>query len=72
MRNAEAKIIVAYLGTAGVQLAWHWWLTKSSPLAEALQHSYLAYDMRVGKGVAGWFDLIIPCVCMGLLMASWE
>gem|GEM_PF-4871515 len=70
MRSAEAKVIIAYLVTACVQLTWHWWLAKSDGLAEALLHGYLAHDARVGKGVAGWFDLIIPCVCLGLIIGS--
>lgn len=68
MRSAEAKVIITYLVTAGVQLAWHWWLTKSGGLAQSLLDGYLAHNARVGKGVAGWFDLVIPCICLGLVI----
>ena len=68
MRCGEAKVIIAYLVTAAIQLTWHWWLAKSGGLAEALLQGYLAHDARAGKGVAVWFDLMIPCVGLGLIV----
>ncbi len=70
----EIKIIVAYLVTAAFQLSWHWLLSKPYGLSQSLLQFYLSYDARVGKGVAGWFDLVLPCLWLGLLtgLVGWN
>lgn len=71
---AGIKITVAYLVTAAFQLSWHWFLSKPYGLSQSLLRFYLSYDARVGKGVAGWFDLVLPCVWLGLItgLVGWN
>jgi hypothetical protein len=38
--------------------------------AQTLLKYYSTYDAKVGKGVAGWFDLVIPCICLGLIIGT--
>ena len=62
------KIAFAFLVAAVFQISWHWFLTRPSGLSQSLLKCYLSYDPVVGKGVSGWFDLVLPCVCLGFLI----
>jgi hypothetical protein len=66
VKRSEAAVIIGYAGTAIVQVAWHWFLTSDGKVAQALLRFYLSYDPKVGKGVAGWLDLILPATCLGM------
>jgi hypothetical protein len=68
MRFGELKVTIAFLLTAGVQIAWHRWLATGAGTAQTLLKYYSTYDAKVGKGVAGWFDLVIPCIVLGLII----
>jgi hypothetical protein len=62
------KIALLFFVTAVFQIFWHWFLSRPSGLSQSLLKFYLSYDPVVGKGVSGWFDLVLPCVCLGLLI----
>src|ERR1017187_2356351 len=72
----EGKIIVALVLTAAIQIAWHSFLSTHSETARSLLCFYLSYDPKVGKGVEGWFDLVLPCMwlgfCVGFLGWNWS
>ncbi len=74
MWRPEAKLIFGYLITAIFQVFWHWFLSTDNELARSLLRFYLSYDPKIGKGVAGWFDLILPCVLLGVLtgLVGWK
>lgn len=59
------KIALAFFLTAVFQIFWHWFLSRPSGLSQSLLKFYLSYDSIVGKGVSGWFDLVLPCICLG-------
>lgn len=74
MWSNEIKILAGFLGLAVFQIAWHWFLSTDNALAETLLRLYLHYNPRTGKGVAGWFDLDIPAIMLGLFVGriGWQ
>ncbi len=70
----ELKIAMGFLGLATFQVAWHWFLSTHNVVAETLLRLYLHYNPRTGKGVAGWFDLDIPAIVLGLFIGrvAWQ
>jgi hypothetical protein len=72
----EGKILIAWVVAATVQIAWHLFLSTDSEVARSLLRFYLSYDPKIGKGVAGWFDLVLPCMwlgfCVGLFGWNWS
>ena len=62
------KIGLAFFVVAGFQIFWHWFLSRPSGLSQSLLRFYLSYDPVVGKGVSGWFDMVLPCICLGLFV----
>jgi hypothetical protein len=68
------QILVAYLGTALFQVGWHWFLSCDNSLARALLRFYLAYNAKLGKGVAPVLDILLPSVCLGAIVGflSWN
>ena len=68
------QIFVAFLGTAIFQVGWHWFLSCNNGLAQALLRFYLAYNPKLGKGVAPVLDILLPSICLGATMGflSWN
>jgi hypothetical protein len=68
------KIVLAFLAVAGFQMFWHWFLSRPYGLSQSILRFYLSYDPVVGKGVSGWFDMVLPCICLGLFVGwvSWN
>jgi hypothetical protein len=68
------RIVLAFFVIACFQVFWHWFLSRPSGLSQSLLRFYLSYDPAVGKGVSGWFDTVIPCICLGFLIGfvSWN
>ena len=60
------KIIVSYLVVAGFQFAWHWFVSTHYKLAEILLRVYLYHAQNSHKGVAGYLDLMLPGILLGL------
>jgi hypothetical protein len=74
MWSKEIKIITGFLAIAVFQIAWHWFLSTHTGLAETLLRAYLHYNPRTGKGVSGWADLVLPAVPLGLFVGrvGWQ
>jgi hypothetical protein len=65
---AVFKIVIAVLMVAAFQVFGHWYLSKPYGLSQFLLKCYLTHDPKVGKGVSGWVDLFLPCVCLGFFI----
>src|SRR5690242_12571275 len=65
---------MAYVLTALFQVGWHWLLSRDNGLARALLGLYLAYDPKLGKGVAPVVDILLPSIWLGAATGflSWE
>src|SRR5437867_12323996 len=63
MRALGAKAILALIIVAAIQLVWHAILANS--IQSGVARFYLSFDPKVGKGVAGFFDVVIPAILLG-------
>jgi hypothetical protein len=72
--KSKFRILSAFILTSGLQILWHWLITLKTDLANKLLRFYLSFDPKVHKGVAGWFDLVLPCVLLGIFtgLSTWR
>jgi len=68
------KILILFSVLAIFQIAWHWFLAMHNEVAGTLLRLYLHYNPATRKGVAGFFDLDLPAVALGLLIGriGWQ
>jgi hypothetical protein len=56
------------------QVAWHWFLMWHNDVSAAALQFYLAHNDHSRKGVAGYLDIMLPAIIIGLLIGriGWE
>jgi len=62
------QIAVVCAGTALFQVAWHSFLSLNNEAARTFLRIYLAYDPKLGKGVAPVLDLLLPSIVVGAVV----
>jgi len=65
-RRKDVTLIVAYVVIGTFQILWHWFLTWRFASAQCLLRMYLYHDLRTGREVEGYLDLLVPCLLAGL------
>jgi len=72
--NKAIKIIAAFVALVAFQIGWHWALTWHNSVSEVALRVYLLHNAHSQKGVAGYVDLFLPAVFIGLLMGrvGWQ
>src|SRR5437667_3329887 len=70
----ETKIVAIFVGIVLFQIGWHWFLTWHTNASEVAMRTYLLHNPHSRKGVAGYLDIIIPAVFIGLLLGriGWQ
>jgi hypothetical protein len=75
-KRQELYVISLMVALGAFQCLWHWILSHQDSRSNFFLDIYLSYDPRVGKGYAGWFDLMIPAVVVGAIVgyicSSWQ
>jgi hypothetical protein len=68
------QIALAYGLTALFQVGWHWFLSLDNGMAHTLLRLYLAYNPKLGKGVAPVVDVLLPSIFLGAVIGflSWN
>ena len=66
MPLAERKVMLCLLTIIICLVLVHWFLTFSNELSQMLLRVYIHRDPASGKGLAGYFDLVLPSILMGL------
>jgi prolipoprotein diacylglyceryltransferase len=74
VQSKELKILLALSNAAIFQIAWHWFITTQTTVAQTLLRLYLHHNAHSRKGVADYFDLAIPAIVFGLVIGrvGWQ
>ena len=74
MQAKESKLVLLTTGVAVFQITWHWFITMQTTVAQALLRLYLHHNAHSRKGVAGYLDLAIPAIVLGLIIGriGWQ
>jgi hypothetical protein len=74
MWRKESKLVLTVAVVAVFQIAWHWFVTTQTTVAQNLLRLYLLHNVHSRKGVAGYLDLALPAIFLGLVIGrtGWE
>lgn len=70
----EIKITTIFVCLVVFQIGWHWFLIWHNSVSEAALRMYLLHNPHSRKGVAGYVDIALPAVLIGLLLGriGWQ
>jgi len=68
MGSKESKLVLAVAVVAALQLTWHWFITTQTTVAQTLLRLYLLHNAHSRKSIAGYLDLAIPVIVLGLII----
>ncbi len=70
----EIKIVAVFVFVAIFQIAWHWLVTCHNTVSEMVLRFYLLHNPQSRKGIAGYIDLALPAIIIGLLLGriGWQ
>jgi hypothetical protein len=74
MCSKRSKLVALVVGVALFQITWHWFITTQTTVAQALLRLYLQHNPHSRKGVAGYVDLALPAVVLGIVIGrtGWQ
>lgn len=72
MGSKESKLVLVAMGVVVFQITWHWFITTQ--MAQTLLRLYLLHNAHSRKGVAGYLDLTMPAIFLGLVIGrtGWQ
>ena len=72
--SKESKIVTIFVGLVLFQIGWHWFLTLHNNVSGAVSQFYSFHNAHSRKGVAGYLDIALPAVVIGLLLGrtGWQ
>ena len=70
----EIKITAIFVCLVVFQIGWHWFLTWHNSVSQAALRMYILHSAHSRKGVAGYVDIALPSVLIGLLLGriGWQ
>jgi len=66
MKIREFRLAVIYALVLGTQVGWHWLLSLDNSLSQSMQNVYLYRSPQGGRAVAGFLDLMLPGIVLGI------